>query len=81
MLRDGTISFYHADGLGSVTSLSNTTGALGQSYTFDSFGNQTASFGSLTNSFRYTWREFRAGRRRQGHRFHAWEDKTELLGF
>jgi RHS repeat-associated protein len=58
MLRGTTTSFYEADGLGSVTSLSNTSGALAQSYTYDSFGNQTASSGSLTNFFRYTAREF-----------------------
>src|SRR6266567_3467715 len=57
MLRSGATSFYHSDGLGSVTSLSNTAGALAQAYTLDSFGNQTASSGSLTNSFRYTGRE------------------------
>ncbi|HVO64568.1 MAG TPA: RHS repeat-associated core domain-containing protein [Terriglobales bacterium] len=58
MLRSGTTSYYQVDGLGSVTSLSNTAGALAQTYTFDSFGNQTASSGSLVNSFRYTGREF-----------------------
>lgn len=57
-LRSGTTSYYHQDGLNSVTSLSNAAGALAQTYTFDSFGNQTASSGSLTNSFRYTGREF-----------------------
>jgi RHS repeat-associated protein len=57
MLRSSTISYYQADGLGSITSLSNTAGVLAQTYTFDSFGNQTASSGSLTNSFRYTARE------------------------
>lgn len=58
MLRSGTTSYYQADGLWSVTSLSNAAGALAQTYTFDSFGNQTASSGSLTNSFRYNAREF-----------------------
>jgi RHS repeat-associated protein len=57
MLRSSTTSFYQADGLGSVTSLSNSTGSLAQTYTFDSFGNQTASSGSLTNPFQYTARE------------------------
>ncbi len=57
-LRSGTTSYYEQDGLGTVTSLSNAAGALAQTYTFDSFGNQTASSGSLTNSFRYTGREF-----------------------
>ncbi len=58
MLRSGTTSYYHADGLGTVTSLSNGAGALAQSYTFDSFGKQTSSSGSLTNPFQYTGREF-----------------------
>jgi RHS repeat-associated protein len=58
MLRSATTSHYHADGLGSVTSLSNAAGALAQTYTFDSFGNLTASSGSLTNPFRYTGREW-----------------------
>jgi uncharacterized protein RhaS with RHS repeats len=57
MLRSSTTSFYQADGLGSVMSLSNGTGALAQTYTFDSFGKQTASTGSLTNPFQYTGRE------------------------
>jgi RHS repeat-associated protein len=58
MLRSSTTSYYQADGLGSLTSLSNTSGALANTYTYDSFGNLTASTGSLTNSFRYTGREF-----------------------
>src|SRR2546422_7035313 len=58
MLRSSATSYYHADGLGSVTSLSNAAGALAQTYTFDSFGKQTASSGSLTNPFQYTGREF-----------------------
>ena len=57
MLRSSATSYYEADGLDSVSSLSNATGALAQTYTFDSFGNQTASSGSLINSFRYTGRE------------------------
>jgi RHS repeat-associated protein len=58
MQRGSTTSFYEADGLGSITSLSNTSGALAQTYTFDSFGNTTNSSGSLTNFFRYAAREF-----------------------
>jgi RHS repeat-associated protein len=58
MLRGTTTDFYETDGLGSVTSLTNTSGANAQTYTYDSFGNLTASTGSLTNSFRYTAREF-----------------------
>jgi RHS repeat-associated protein len=58
MLRSGTTSYYQADGLGSVSSLTNTAGAAAQNYTYDSFGNILATAGSLTNSFRYTGREF-----------------------
>jgi RHS repeat-associated protein len=58
MLRGGTTSFYDQDGLSSVTSLSNSAGALAQTYTYDSFGNTTASSGSLVNPFRFTAREF-----------------------
>ena len=58
MLRSSTTSYYHADGLGSVTSLSNTAGGLAQNYSYDSFGKQTSSSGSLTNPFQYTAREF-----------------------
>jgi RHS repeat-associated protein len=58
MLRSTTTSYYQADGLGSLTSLSSTSGALANTYTYDSFGNQIASTGSLTNPFRYTGREF-----------------------
>lgn len=58
MLRSSTTSFYHADGLRSITSLSNVTGSLVQTYTFDSFGKATATNGSLINPFQYTGREF-----------------------
>src|SRR5439155_8961647 len=57
MLRSATTSYYHADGLGSVTSLSNSAGSLAQTYGYDSFGKQTSSSGSLTNPFHYTGRE------------------------
>lgn len=60
VLRSSVASYYQIDGLGSVTSLSNSAGALAQSYTFDSFGNQTTSSGSLTNPFRFTGRELDA---------------------
>jgi hypothetical protein len=60
-LRSGATSYYQADGLGSITSLSNAAGALAQTYTFDSFGKQTASSGSLTNPFRYTATRVRHG--------------------
>jgi len=57
MLRSGATSYYQADGLGSITSLSSTAGALAQTYTFDSFGKQISSSGSLINPFQFTSRE------------------------
>jgi YD repeat-containing protein len=58
MLRSSTTSYYDADGLGSITSLSSSAGSLAQTYGYDSFGKQTSSSGSLTNPFPYTAREF-----------------------
>lgn len=40
------------------TSLTNSAGAVAQSYTYDSFGNTTNSSGSVANPFRYTGRDF-----------------------
>ena len=57
MLRSSTTSYYQADGLGSITLLSSSAGSLAQTYTFDSFGKQTATSGSLVNPFQYTARE------------------------
>jgi RHS repeat-associated protein len=57
-LRSGTTSYYQQDGLGSVTSLSNSAGALSNTYTYDNYGRVISSTGSLTNPFQYTGREF-----------------------
>jgi RHS repeat-associated protein len=58
MYRGLTTSFFHADGLGSITSLTDGSGQLAASYVHDSFGNLTASTGTVTNPFQYTGREF-----------------------
>lgn len=57
MVRGGAKHYYQSDGLGSITSLTDSSGAVAASYVFDAFGNQTAATGSLTNTFRYTARE------------------------
>jgi RHS repeat-associated protein len=57
MLRSGATSYFHADGLGSITSLSNAAGSIANTYTYDSFGKLTASTGSLVNPYQYTARE------------------------
>ena len=57
MLRSSATSYFHADGLGSITSLSGSAGSIANTYTYDSFGKLTASTGSLVNPFQYTARE------------------------
>jgi RHS repeat-associated protein len=57
-LRSGTTSYYQQDGLGSITSLSDSAGALAKTYTYDSYGKLIASTGTLTNPFQYTGRDF-----------------------
>jgi RHS repeat-associated protein len=57
-VRAGATSYYEADGLGSVTSLSTTAGALANTYIFDSYGRLTASTGTVVNPFQYTGREW-----------------------
>ncbi len=58
MIRGGMVSFFDQDGLGSITSLTNSTGAFANTYTYDAFGNLTASTGTLMNPFQYTGRDY-----------------------
>jgi RHS repeat-associated protein len=58
MYSGPTTAYFQPDGLGSVTSLTDPTGAVTASYVRDSFGNLTASTGSATNPFQYTGREY-----------------------
>jgi RHS repeat-associated protein len=58
MTRNGTAAFNDADALNSVTSLSGPTGAVLETYSYDSFGNLVAQTGSVANSLQYTGREF-----------------------
>jgi RHS repeat-associated protein len=57
-LRSGAISYYEQDGLGSVTSLSGSGGALANTYAYDSFGNLTSSSGAVPNPYQYTGRDY-----------------------
>jgi RHS repeat-associated protein len=51
--------YYHADGLGSITALSNATGNIVQRYEYDSFGNQTITTnGNIKQPFTFTGREY-----------------------
>jgi len=58
MLRSSATSYYQSDVLSTVTSLSNTSGALANTYSYDSFGKLLSSTGTLTNPFQFTGREF-----------------------
>ena len=58
MYRGGASYYYNADGLGSITSLTDASGQIAASYTYDSFGKLTASTGTITNPMRYTGREY-----------------------
>jgi RHS repeat-associated protein len=55
--RLGVASYYEQDGVNSVSSLTNSTGVLANTYTYDSFGKLTSSTGTITNPFQYTGRE------------------------
>jgi RHS repeat-associated protein len=57
LARNTSILYYDADGLGSTTSLTDNTGTLTNTYTYDSLGNAVGSTGTQQNYFRYTGRE------------------------
>jgi RHS repeat-associated protein len=50
--------FYHQDGLGSVTDLTDSSGATAKSYAYDAYGNILESPGTVEQTFTYTGREF-----------------------
>ncbi len=52
--------FYHQDGLGSVTDLTDSVGATAKSYSYDAYGNVLESPGTVDQPYTYTGREFDA---------------------
>ena len=52
--------FYHQDGLGSVTDLTDSSGATAKSYSYDAYGNILESPGTVEQPYTYTGREFDA---------------------
>jgi RHS repeat-associated protein len=57
MEKNGQISYYHTDGLGSVVAITDQKKQVLQSYQYDSFGKPTAST-SFANIYTYTGREW-----------------------
>ena len=58
MSHTGALSFFETDGLGSVTSLSDSAGGVAATYQYDAFGNLVSASGTVVNPFRYTAREW-----------------------
>ncbi len=54
---DGTVRHYVRDALGSTIALTDDTGVTTTTYTYDAFGNTTASGEASDNPFQYTGRE------------------------
>jgi RHS repeat-associated protein len=75
-IRSGTVGFYEQDGLGSVNTLSDATGLIGNSYTYGSFGNLTSSTGSFANPFQYTGRDFDSETGLRYHRARYYDSTT-----
>jgi len=60
MERGGQSYFYHTDGLGSITALTNGAQSIAASYQYDAYGNILAQTGSVVNPYTYTGREYDA---------------------
>jgi RHS repeat-associated protein len=56
--RNGTKSFYIYDGLGSTRALTDVTGNVTDSYSYDAYGNLSSSSGSTVNSYLYAGEQF-----------------------
>jgi RHS repeat-associated protein len=54
MKRADANSYYHYDGLGSARQLTNSSGAVVASYTYDSFGNKIVGTGTSDNAYGFT---------------------------
>ncbi len=58
-MRQGANSyFYHKDGLGSITSLTNATGNVQNTYAYEAFGKMRHQTGAVANPYTYTGRRW-----------------------
>ncbi|HWR53168.1 MAG TPA: RHS repeat-associated core domain-containing protein [Bryobacteraceae bacterium] len=58
MDRSGATSYYHADALGTITSLTDSLGSAVAAYTYSSFGLPMSPSGNIVNPYRFTGREW-----------------------
>jgi len=56
--KEGNIYYYHADGLGSITALTDISGKIAQAYEYDSFGNLHDSMNAIKQPYTFTGREW-----------------------
>jgi RHS repeat-associated protein len=61
MDRSGVSSYYVFDGLGSTRALTNSSGAVTDSYVYDAYGEQVSGTGSTTNAFRFDAQQLDGG--------------------
>ena len=55
--KGGSMFFYHQDGLGTVTDLTDSAGATGKSYSYDAYGTIVEQTGTVDQPYTYTGRE------------------------
>ena len=58
--KGGNTFFYHQDGLGSVTDLTDSTGVTAKSYAYDAYGTIVDQTGTVDQPYTFTGREFDA---------------------
>ena len=56
--KESSTYFYHQDGLGTVTELTDSTGTVAKAYAYDAHGNIVDQPGIIESSYSYTGREF-----------------------
>ena len=56
--KGGSTFFYHQDGLGTVTDLTDAAGATAKSYSYDAYGKVFDQAGTVEQPYTYTGREF-----------------------
>jgi len=58
MSRGGDDYYYHYDGLGSVTEVTDSNGTVVESYTYDAYGNPSVTGSLIGNPYMYTGRRW-----------------------